>query len=65
MIARERAVIFEELQAMTPELMGQVEDSAISVVDHVLLRLAIGAAVLVVLLGLGLMIVRPRRGAAA
>jgi len=65
MIARERAVIFEELQAMTPELMGQVEDSAISVVDHVLLRLAIGAAVLVLLLGLGLMILRPRRGAPA
>jgi len=63
-IARERAIIFEELRALTPELVGQVEDTAISVVDHVLLRLAIGAAVLVFLLGLGWLIFRPKSRAA-
>jgi len=65
MIARERAIIFEELRAMTPEIMDQVREEAISIVDHVLLRLAIGIAVLLVLLGLGLMILRPRGRAPA
>lgn len=65
MIARERAIIFEELRAMTPEIMDQVREEAISIVDHVLLRLAIGIAALLVLLGLGWMILRPRRPAAA
>jgi hypothetical protein len=64
MIARERQIIFDELRALTPDLVGQVEDTAISVVDHVLLRLAIGIAVLVVLLGVGWWIFRPRGGAA-
>ena len=64
MIARERAIIFEELRALTPELVGQVEDTAISVVDHVLLRLAIGIAILVVLLGLSWLIFRPKGRAA-
>jgi hypothetical protein len=65
MIARERAIIFEELRAMTPEIIDQVREEAISVVDHVLLRLAIGIVVLLVLLGLGLMILRPRSRAPA
>ena len=65
MIAREREIIFEELGAMTPEIMDQVGEEAISIVDHVLLRLAIGIAVLLVLLGLGLMILRPRGRAPA
>jgi hypothetical protein len=60
MIAREREIIFGELRAMTPDLMGQVEDTAISVVDHVLLRVAIGIGILVVVLGLGWLIFRPR-----
>lgn len=64
MIARERQVIFEELRGLTPDLMGQVEETAISVVDHVLLRLAIGAVVLLLVLGLGWLIFRPERGAA-
>jgi len=64
MIAREREIIFEELRAMTPDLVGQVEDTAISVVDHVLLRLAIGIGILVVVLGLGWLIFRPRAGSA-
>ncbi|MGW8283904.1 MAG: hypothetical protein ACWGON_11445 [Gemmatimonadota bacterium] len=64
MIAREREIIFEELRAMTPEIMDQVREEAISIVDHVLLRLAIGIAALFVLLGLGWMILRPRRRAA-
>jgi len=64
MIAREREIIFEELGAMTPDLMEQVEDTAISVIDHVLLRVAIGIAILVVLLGLGWLIFRPRIRAA-
>jgi len=65
MIAREREIIFEELGAMTPEIMDQVGEEAISIVDHVLLRLAIGIVVLLVLLGLGLMILRPRGRAPA
>jgi hypothetical protein len=66
MIARERAIIFEELRAMTPEIMDQVREEAISIVDHVLLRLAIGAAVLLLLLlGLGWLILRPRGRAPA
>ena len=64
MVARERQIIFEELRAMAPELIGQVEDTAISVVDHVLLRLAIGVAVLVIVLGLGWLIFRRRGGSA-
>lgn len=60
MIAREREIIFEELRALTPELVGQVEDTAISVVDHALMRLAIGIAVLVIVLGLGWLIFRSR-----
>jgi hypothetical protein len=64
MIARERQVIFEELRSLTPDLVGQVEDTAISVVDHVLLRLAIGAALLVLVLGLGWLIFRQRSRAA-
>ena len=64
MIARERAIIFEELEAMTPEIMGQVREEAISIADHVMLRLAIGIAVLIVLLGLAWLIFRPRSRAA-
>ncbi|MEJ2548671.1 MAG: hypothetical protein P8125_12810 [Gemmatimonadota bacterium] len=60
MIARERAIIFEELEAMTPEIMGQVREEAISIADHVMLRLAIGIAILVLLVGLGWLIFRPR-----
>jgi hypothetical protein len=64
MIARERAIIFEELEAMTPEIMGQVREEAISIADHVMLRLAIGVVILVLLLGLGWLIFRPRSPAA-
>ncbi len=64
MIAREREIIFEELRAASPEILGQVREEAISIVDHALLRLAIGISVLLVLLGLGWMILRPRRRAA-
>ncbi len=64
MIARERQIIFEELRSLTPELVSQVEGTAISVVDHVLLRLAIGIAILLAVLGLGWLIFRPRSRAA-
>jgi hypothetical protein len=50
---------------MTPEIMEQVREEAISIVDHVLLRLAIGIAALLALLCLGWMILRSRRPAAA
>jgi hypothetical protein len=60
MIARERAVIFDELRAMTPEIMGQVREDAIAIVDRVLLRLAIGVVVLLVLLFAGWALLRPR-----
>ncbi len=60
LIEREREIIFAELQRMTPEIMGQVEESVLSIVDHVLLRLALGIAALVVLLGLAWLVFRPR-----
>ncbi len=61
MVARERQIIFDELRAMTPEVMGQVREDVIAIVDHVLLRLAIGAAVLLVLLAAGALLLRSRR----
>jgi hypothetical protein len=63
MVARERQVIFDELRALTPEISRQVREEAIAVVDHLLLRLAIGMAILLVLLAAGWLLLRPRRRA--
>ena len=63
MVARERQAIFEELRAATPEITAQVRKEAIAVVDHALRRLAIGVAVLLVLLLAGVLLLRSRRRA--
>lgn len=62
MIAAEREAIFAEMRAMTPEIMDQVRVDAVSIVDHVLWRLAIAGIVLLVLLGLAWVLFGPRRG---
>lgn len=61
MIAREREAIFAEMRAMTPELMGQVREDALFIVDRVMLRLAIGVAVLLAVLAIGWFLFRDRR----
>ncbi|MDX1396023.1 MAG: hypothetical protein R3195_16695 [Gemmatimonadota bacterium] len=59
---REREEIFSRIEIMLPAMMDQARDDAIEVIDHVLLRVAIGgAAFLGALVLIGLLFFRPRR----
>ena len=62
---REREEIFARIETLLPRMMDEARDDAIEVIDHILLRVGIGAAAfLAALVLIGLIFLRPRRAVA-